>query len=180
MARGESAPEKLAYRARALAQAHPLSALARRYIDQVTAAEKASQPSGEVAFWASVALLNGYCVRRVEETDTTGEAELDTAIDLDDLDAKVAKVAADLRAGQTAGLLLADEDSVIEALDRIVASEVDKRLDQVLEVDDKEAARSELSEYLAWFVVRGYALRVAEARTGEAVPVPGQPGEAES
>ena len=36
--------EDLAYRARALAQAHPLTALARRYVDRSVADQRTSQP----------------------------------------------------------------------------------------------------------------------------------------
>jgi hypothetical protein len=61
--------------------------------------------------------------------------------------------------------MLGDDESIIAALDRIIGSEVDRRLDHWREsIDDK--AWEELEEYITWWVVKGYALRVAETTTG--------------
>ena len=65
----ELSAEALAYRARALAQAHPLTKLARRYLDWAVAGQRTSQPLPEIGIWAGASLLEGYCVRRVEEED---------------------------------------------------------------------------------------------------------------
>ncbi len=157
-----SAGQDLAYRARALAQAHPLSPVAKRYIDAAMAEERASQAMPEISTWASVALLHGYCVRRVEEADARVEVGADDAdISLEVLEAETAAAAADLRAGEAQRFLLDEEERTIEALDRIVASEIDKRLDNLRD-DVDEDAWTELEEYLTWWVVKGYALRVAE------------------
>ncbi len=159
--------DELSYRARALAQAHPLTPLAKRYIDRAVEEQRASQPMVEIGLWAGAALLSGYCLRRVEET----EAGLDLAPhedsqpELDELDDTSTQVAADLRSDDASKHLLSDDDRVIDALDRIIASEVGRRLDNWKDEVD-QAAWGELEEYLTWYVVKGYALRVAETVTG--------------
>ena len=155
----------LAYRARALGQAHPMTPLAKRFTDEAIAEQRRSQPMAEIGIWAGAAMLGGYCVRRVEETEA-GVARASTVEDRDvaDLDSEVSRIADDLREGGPVPFLLADPDLVVETLDHIVASEVHRRLDNLKENVD-EAAWGELEEYLAWWVVRGYALRVAETTT---------------
>ena len=164
---GSLTAEDLAYRARALAQAHPLTTLARQYVDRSVAEQRTSQPIPEIGIWAGAATIGGYCLRRVEET----EAGLDLAAtdddlpDLDALEEATARIAAELRAEGAGGHLLGDEDRIVEALDRIIASEVSRRLDHWKD-DVDQAAWSELEEYITWWVVKGYALRVAETVTG--------------
>jgi len=159
--------DELSYRARALAQAHPLTPLAKRYIDQAVEEQRSAQPMAEIGMWAGAALLNGYCLRRVEEV----EAGLDLAPaddpqpELEQLDEASAQIAADLRSDDASKHLLSDDDRVIEALDRIIASEVSRRLDNWKD-DVDQTAWAELEEYLTWYVVKGYALRVAETVTG--------------
>ena len=159
--------EDLAYRARALAQAHPLTTLARQYVDRSVAEQRTSQPLPEIGIWAGAAAIGGYCLRRVEEA----EAGLDLAApaedlpDLDALEEATSAIAADLRGDDATRHLLGDEDRTVEALDRIIGSEVSRRLDHWKD-DVDEAAWGELEEYLTWWVVKGYALRVAETVTG--------------
>ncbi len=159
--------DELSYRARALAQAHPLTPLAKRYIDQAVEEQRSAQPMVEIGMWAGAALLNGYCLRRVEEV----EAGLDLAPaddaqpELEQLDEASAQIAADLRSDDASKHLLSDDERVIEALDRIIASEVSRRLDNWKD-DVDQTAWGELEEYLTWYVVKGYALRVAETVTG--------------
>jgi hypothetical protein len=165
--------EQLAYQARALAQAHPLTALAQRYLDRAVAHERTSQPVPEIGIWAGAAMLNGYCLRRVEEEDRSihlevADVDSDDLPDLDRLDEVAVSVAAEMRSEGGGGHVLADEEAVVEALDRLVYSEVQRRLDHWREsIDDK--AWGELEEYLTWWVVKGYALRVAETLTGALV-----------
>ena len=165
---GHLTAEDLAYRARALAQAHPLTALARRYVDRSVADQRTSQPVPEIGIWAGAATIGGYCLRRVEETEAGVELEAsgeDQLPDLDALEETTSKIAAELRTDGAGGHLLGDEDRTIEALDRIIASEVSRRLDHWKD-DVDQAAWGELEEYLTWWVVKGYALRVAETVTG--------------
>jgi hypothetical protein len=164
---GHLTAEDLAYRARALAQAHPLTHLARRYVDRSVAEQRTSQPIPEIGIWAGAAAIGGYCLRRVEES----EAGLDLAAseenlpDLDALEEATTAIAAELRSEGAGGHILGDEERTIEALDRIIGSEVSRRLDHWKD-DVDQAAWGELEEYLTWWVVKGYALRVAETVTG--------------
>ena len=164
---GQLNAEDLAYRARALAQAHPLTPLAKSYIDQAVAEQRTSQPIPEVGIWAGAALITGYCLRRVEEADAGVELEPDEERqpELASLEEAATAVAADLRTDAGATHLLGDEDRTIEALDRIIASEVSRRLDHWKD-DIDQSAWAELEEYLTWYVVKGYALRVAETTSG--------------
>ncbi|MGI9033127.1 MAG: hypothetical protein ACR2HY_05510 [Acidimicrobiales bacterium] len=161
--------EELAYQARALAQAHPMTPLAKRYLDRAVALQRTSQPVDEIGIWAGASLLTGYCLRRVEENDLDLRLEASgdeaTLPDLDDLDEVAQRVAGELRSEDGASHFLGDADAIVEALDRIISSEVERRLDHWREsIDDK--AWAELEEYLTWWVVKGYALRVAETMTG--------------
>lgn len=162
--------EELAYKSRALAQTHPLTRLAKSYVDRCAEAERASQPLPETGTWAATALITGYCLRRVEETEAglalaaTEGAEAGR-IDIDVLEEEMAGIAADLHTEGATSRVLGDEDAVIAALDRIIASEVDRRLGNWRDSVD-EQAWVELEGYLTWWVVRGYALRVAEMTAG--------------
>ncbi|MBW3580384.1 MAG: hypothetical protein KY447_03885 [Actinobacteria bacterium] len=157
----------LSYRARALAQTHPLTPLAKRFIDRAVGEQRTSQPLPEIGIWAGAALIVGYCLRRVEEDDAglVLQAVPGAGYDLDALDAEVTDIAANVRTDAAGDYLLGDEDRTVAALDRLVHSEVDKRLEHWRDsVDDK--AWAELEEYLTWWVVKGYALRVGERRLG--------------
>jgi hypothetical protein len=164
---GALSAEDMAYRARALAQAHPLTDLARAYIDRSVAEQRTSQPIPEIGIWAGAAAIGGYCLRRVEESEVGMDLApaQDDLPDLDALEEATSGIAAELRVEGAGGHMLGDEDRNIEALDRIIASEVSRRLDHWKE-DVDQAAWDELEEYLTWWVVKGYALRAAETVTG--------------
>jgi hypothetical protein len=165
---GSLTAEDMAYRARALAQAHPLTHLARQLVDRSVAQQRMNQPVPEIGIWAGAAAIGGYCLRRVEESEVGLDlqpAEEALLPDLDTLDDTTARIAADLRTEGAGGHMLADEDRNVDALDRIIASEVSRRLDHWKD-DVDEAAWGELEEYLTWWVVKGYALRTAERATG--------------
>jgi hypothetical protein len=156
----------LAYRARALTQAHPLTSVAKRYIDKAVAEERTSQPLPEIGIWAGAGMIDGYCVRRVEEVDAGLVLEpIGPEPDLDDLDQAASRIAAELRTDGAFMHVLGEEEATIAALDHIVASEVSNRLDHWRDSID-EKAWAELEEYLTWWIVKGYALRVAESCLG--------------
>ena len=178
--------EAVAYRARALAQAHPLSKLAKQYLDWAVADQRTSQPLPEIGIWAGAALLEGYCVRRVEEEDLDlevggpaagdgpgdGDEAKTESVTIDDLDKAATVIAAELRTGYTEdGTAVtthqdpAAEERLLKTLDNIVAKQVSQRLDHWRDSVDDEAYR-ELEEYMTWWVVKGYALRVAESNLG--------------
>ncbi len=157
-------PAERAYKARALAQAHPLTPLAKRFRDQAIAQEELDQPMVELARWAGEALLKGYCLRKVEEVVAGDGAEVEVATagtDLDTLGARAGEIAADLRGGDPAPHLLGDADVTFQALDRIITSELSSRSDNYREAVDA-AGWQQFEEYIAWWAVRGYAMRAAE------------------
>lgn len=163
---GDSAER--AYKARALAQAHPLTPLANRFRTRAVAQQERDQPMVELARWAGEALLKGYCLRKVEEQDAHAGVEgAPDETDLDVLEARAAEIADDLRAGDPAPHLLGDPDVTFGALDRIITSELSTRADNYRPAVDA-AGWQQFEEYIAWWAVRGYALRVAE--TAQAAP----------
>jgi len=153
----------MTFRARALAQAHPLSPSAKRFVDHAIAVQRTSQPLPEIGIWAGAALVNGYCLRRVEENEAGVQRDPapDASVDIEALEVGATAIAADLRAGDPAPHLLADRERIFGALDRIIGSEVDRRLEHWRDTVD-DHAWSELEEYITWWVVKGYALRIAE------------------
>ncbi len=157
-------PEDLTFRARALAQAHPLSAPAKKFVDRAIAVQRTSQPLPEIGIWAGAAILAGYCLRRVEEEESGTHVEQPAVpvSDLDALDEAATSIAADLRTGDPGPHLLGSEERLFAALDRLIASEVERRLDHWRDTIDA-AAWAELEEYITWWLVKGYALRVAES-----------------
>jgi hypothetical protein len=172
---GDSAER--AYKARALAQAHPLTPVARRFRERAVAQEEIDQPMKELARWAGEALLKGYCLRRVEEqlaADVAGtEAPVPEAtmqadeVDFDLLGRQAGEIADDLRAGDPTRHLLGEPSLTFETLDRIITSELSSRSDNYRGAVD-EAGWKDFEEYIAWWAVRGYALRVAETAQGAA------------
>jgi len=157
----------LARQARTLAQAHPLSPLAGVFVNRSVAEQTANQPSPEIGTWAGACLTNGYCLRRVEENEAglVLQVQPESAVDVDALGTEAARIAADLRVPESDTHFLIDEDSVVGALDRIISSEVSRRLDNLRSSIDKEAA-IEIEEFLTWWTVQGYALRAAEQSSG--------------
>jgi len=161
----------LAHKARSLAQTHPFTALAKRYADRAAAAQQKAQSLAVVADWSAAALTAGYCLRRVEENEAGVELAARSGVgpELAELERASTQVAAEVRAaslpaGPPGGYLL-EEAVVVAALDRIITSEIGRRHDNVRAGVDDEAW-AEFEDYLAYWVVQGYALRVAEAATG--------------
>lgn len=161
---GESPDGDMAFRARALAQAHPLSEVAAAYRADVVAVERETQPMDQFADWAATAFLVGYCVRRVEEADAAAAGQVAFGVDVVDpglLGASASRIADDLRNGRPSGTALLDAPMVEGVLDAVIGSEVDKRVEHWRQhVDDHDWATFE--EYVAWWVVHGYSLRAAE------------------
>ena len=158
--------EDLARRARTLAQAHPLTSLAGDFVNRVVAEQSASQPVPEIGTWAGSCLLNGYCLRRVEENEAglVLQAQAGSDIDLDRLGEEAARIAGDVRTGGGAAFLIGEE-RVVAALDRIIASEIGRRVDNLRNALDKGAV-VEIEEFLTWWTVQGYGVRAAEMACG--------------
>ncbi|MYJ29901.1 MAG: hypothetical protein F4072_08025 [Acidimicrobiaceae bacterium] len=154
----------LCFAARALAQTHPMTEASLRYRQQCFETERARQPVTELADWASTALLVGYCLRRSEEQRVPGDrlpaAAADGEIDLEN----VAALSETLRVGDPGSVSLLPAEVTVAALDRIIATELDKRNEHVREQLD-DASWSELEDYIAWWTIHGYALRASELPT---------------
>lgn len=153
--------DSLVFKARALAQAHPLSPSAERYVNQVVARERITQPQAEIGTWAGSGLTVGYCLRRIEEVEGTGDRLDPRALDFTEADARASEVAASIRTQAPDGTFLMTEETIVETLDDLIAGEIDRRLDHWKGTVSAETW-GELEEYIAWWVVKGYALRIAE------------------
>lgn len=152
----EEAAADLAFRARALAQAHALSAAAQRLMNRAVADEARTQPRPEFGAWAGSAFTQGYCLRRVEE----GGADVVVTERPDDrLDEAASACAADVRSG-------GGDPTTVAALDLLVGSQVENRLEPWRDELDDETWAS-LEQYLTWWVVKGYGLRLAETNLAE-------------
>ncbi len=176
-------PKELAFKARALAQAHPLSGQALRYVNAVVGEQRTSQPLPEIGIWAGAALIEGYCLRRVQEVshldvkaDLRGAKadcsragrpdELERSeLERSELEAAASEIATLIRLGKAKEILYDDAEETEEALDRLIASQVSRRLEHWSDSID-EAVWLELEEYLTWWTVKGYALRSAEMSMG--------------
>ncbi len=156
--------DDIPFRARALAQAHPLTESASSYRESRISIERETQPLPEFADWAATAFLVGYCVRRVEEADAAEQLTVAFGRAVEDLDllgAAATRIADDLRSGRPAGTDLLDPELVESALDAVIGSEVDKRREHWREhVSNEDWAMFE--QYVTWWVVHGYAVRAAE------------------
>lgn len=148
-------------RANALAQAHPLGPAAYRYVNAMVARERTSQPIEEIGVWAGNALIAGYCLRRVEE-DRAGRVCADLPGDLPtDLDEAAIHVAGLIRTEGAEPYLLGPEADLVVLMDRLIAGEIDRRLGHWEETITSEAW-DDLAAYIAWWVIKGYALRIVE------------------
>ncbi|HVM35991.1 MAG TPA: hypothetical protein VM784_11685 [Actinomycetota bacterium] len=160
--------DQIVFRTRALAQAHPFSARAQSYFMDAIGVERKNQPAEEIGIWAGYAMTVGYCLRKLEESDARGmlsiPEDLIVVSDLEELTDDIAERISDERAD---GLLLYPEPLVVEALDRIIAGEVERRLSHGSDEIDRETFAT-LENYLAWWTLKGYALRVAEVLTDDA------------
>ncbi len=157
--------DTLSFRARALAQAHPLSPSAQALIDRISAAEEANQPIAEVGQWAASAMLTGYCLRTVEEDRAGAPGPTGAEVDLDRLDASADDVIRALRTGDEGSVVLTDVDELIATLDRLIASEVERRTDPWRERVGEDAWRS-FEDYIAHWTIKGYGVRAAERGAG--------------
>ncbi len=153
--------DQLGYTARALAQTHPMTPVAGRHRQAKFEQERARQPIPELADWASTALLVGYCLRRAEGATSGTEDGQPGSPPAGDLDALVGAVADELRHGDPARVAIIDAESLVAALDGVIARELEKRHEHLREQLDDEAWQ-ELEEYIAHWVVHGYALRAVE------------------
>lgn len=152
----------LCFTARALAQTHPLSEGAYRYRTQFIESEKKRQPNTDFVDWSSNAVLLGYCLRRTEEAAVNHVCEI-TASDPELLATRAAAVGAVLRGGDAGTVTLLGSETVVAVLDRLIATELDKRWDTAHAHATQEDWKL-FEDYLAWAVVHGYCLRISETQ----------------
>jgi len=179
----DDASAELCFAARALAQSHPMTEPARRYQQHCFVTERDRQPLTDFADWATTALLVGYCLRRVEEEKAEmapNVARCDEHGDgwsTDESHRRLAEaantVAHQLRLGDADSVTLLDSPVILAALDRLIATELDKREENVRE-QLNQADWDDLEAYIAWWVVHGYALRSAEKPNDETAQPAGQ------
>lgn len=152
----------LTFKARALAQAHPLTVTAAVYRDQMVAEERRTQGMPEFADWAGTALLVGYCIRRVEEADREQLPDTEGLTEaLVPLAHETVRLSDEVRNGRPAGSRLLDPELVEALLDRVISTEIEKRVEH-WKAQITSADWATFESYIAWWVVHGYALRAAE------------------
>jgi hypothetical protein len=151
--------DELVFTAKALAQSHPFGPAGAAHQRRMLDAERDRQPLSEMADWAGAALVVGYCVRRAEEQAAGASVELvapGTALDEPTV---AAAMALSRRAEQ---VTLLDAEVTLALLDRVIAGEVAKRWEHLAESLGDDDWRS-LEQHLAWWVLHGYSLRIAES-----------------
>lgn len=152
----------LTFKARALAQAHPLTVTASTYREQMVEEERRTQPMPEFADWASTAFLVGYCIRRIEEADTDKMPDTEPQTDaLVPLAHDTARLSDEVKQGRPAGTQLLEQPLVESLLDTVISTEIDKRADH-WKAQISKADWAMFEDYVAWWVIHGYALRAAE------------------
>lgn len=152
----------LTFKARALAQAHPLTVTASAYREQMIEEERRTQPMPEFADWAATAFLVGYCTRRIEEADAGQIPETESQVEaLVPLGHDTARLSDEVRQGRSPGKQLLRQPLVEALLDTVISTEIDKRAEH-WKGQISEADWAMFEDYVAWWVVHGYSLRAAE------------------
>lgn len=161
--------EDLIFRTLVLAQSHPFTPRAYRYFNEIVAQQQANQSTAQVGTWAGYAITAGYCLRKVEESDTGSAPQSDGSELPRDLDEASTLIATRIRTDGAGPYLLYPEERLVAALDALIASEVKRRLWPLMEEGMDKSPLGQLEEYLAWWVIKGYALRVVDALLPEEV-----------
>ena len=156
--------QDLAFRARALAQAHALSEAAHRYRAWRIDRDRPDHPIPELSTWAATAFLTGYCIRCVEESWPTGSTRPPRAGPRSDNDFETwerlgNQFANDLPTNPHGTLLV--HTVVVAAIDDVIDREVDKRAEHVKE-QVSAAEWTRFHDFVGWWVVHGYSIRAVE------------------
>ena len=159
--------DDLAFRARALAQAHALSPRAAVYRTWRLRRDEALHPVPELSSWAATAFLTGYCVRRVEESmcidDRPATCDLPPGGDWELAWERAAAIAAAslVDPSTPTPVTRLGRAVVVAALDAVIGREVDKRNEHVRE-HLSPLDWSQFEAFVAWWVLDGYAIGVVE------------------
>lgn len=164
--------EAWVFRARALGQSHPFTPRAYRYHNARVAHERTTQPADALGIWAGNAMTVGYCLRCVEEQDVGRIIDVAPEPLPDDFDAAATHITGLLRTDGAEPYLLYPEEHVVAALDKLIMGELERRLGGLDAAAEGRAgeASEDITEYLAWWVVKGYALRIADHLVPEPAP----------
>lgn len=165
----ESLAHDLAFRARALAQAHALSEPALEYRQWRVARDAPDHPIPELSTWAATAFLTGYCVRRVEESwpapspiarpHMSATAGVDGASSLDHWERAATGFANTFASDRTSTLV--DHSAVLGALNDVIGREIEKRAEHVKE-QVSPSDWTQFESFILWWVLHGYAIRAVE------------------
>ena len=165
----------LAFRARALAQAHALSEVAFRYRAWRVDRDASDHPFPELSTWAATAFLVGYCVRCVEESFALGEPPRRTTessrttapaptADPTQLAAWCSEAAMFVnQLPNRPNSTLVSHSLVLAALDDVISREIDKRAEHVKE-QVPSGQWSQFEDFVGWWTLHGYAIRATEPR----------------
>ncbi len=162
----------VAFRARALAQAHALSEAALQYRTWRVGRDAPDHPFPELSDWAATAFLTGYCVRRVEESFVVGEtprtvesppttaaATTTATTEFTVWDSEAAAMVNQLP--NRSGFTLLPQPLVLAALDDVIRREIDKRAEHVKE-QVQSGQWSQFEDFIGWWTLHGYAIRATE------------------
>ncbi len=160
----------LTFKARALAQAHPLTVTATAYREQMIEEERRTQPMSEFADWAGTAFLVGYCIRRIEEADIGELPETSPQTDaLVPLAHDTARLSDEVKRGRPAGTQLLEMSLVGQLLNTVISTEIEKRVEH-WKAQISKADWAMFEDYIAWWVIHGYAMRAAEVARSSTPP----------
>ena len=163
----------LAFRARALAQAHALSEAALRYRTWRVDRDASDHPFPELSTWAATAFLVGYCVRCVEESFALGEPPRKTmessptiapgsTADPTEFTAWGSEAATFVnQLPNRPNSTLVSHPLVLAALDDVISREIDKRAEHVKE-QVPSGQWSQFEDFVGWWTLHGYAIRATE------------------
>ena len=127
-----------------------------------SARDASDHPIPELATWAATGFLTGYCVRRVEESWPTANLEHSSSGECNTNDAwetSAASFANQFAANQNSTII--EHSVVCDALDDVIAREIDKRAEHVRE-QVTPADWEQFESFIGWWVLHGYAIRAVE------------------
>lgn len=157
----------LAFRARALAQAHALTEPAAHYRAWRVGQDASEYPFAELSVWAATAFLTGYCVRCVEESFSPDPGSKPSSVP-PPVESAGAHAAWEADAASfvnrlptSPGSTLAPHQLVLAALDDVIRKEIDKRTEHVKE-QVHSAQWSQFEDFIGWWTLHGYAIRATE------------------
>lgn len=165
MVEGPLTSHDLAFRARALAQAHAMSEAALNYRAWRVGRDAPEHPFPELSIWAATAFLTGYCVRCVEESFATepptrsSSSVAGRSSSFPEWEGSAASFVNELTIRPDSTLL--NHKMVLAGLDDVISREIDKRSEHVKE-QVRSGQWSQFEDFIGWWTLHGYAIRAIE------------------